>query len=132
MISVTIEYALRAMIYLATLEPGVSVNSQQIAARTMVPQSYLSKILRHLVVAELVSSQRGPNGGFSLLGPAHRVSIFDIVSAVDPIQRVKRCPLGNPLHGKLCRLQKRLDEAVGMIEREFKLTTLAELIDRKS
>lgn len=132
MISQTIEYALRAMTHLAGLEPGVSVNSETIAARTKVPQGYLSKILRDLVLAELVNSQRGPNGGFCLVGSADQVSILDIVNAVDPIQRIKRCPLGNPLHVELCPLHSRLDNALAMIEREFKRTTLAELLESNS
>ena len=58
MISQTTEYALRAMVHLAALEPGVTINSETLAARTKVPQGYLSKVLRDLVVAELITSQR--------------------------------------------------------------------------
>lgn len=63
MISQTIEYALRAMIYLTGLKQGTSANSEVISKRTKVPKGYLSKILRDLVVADLVKSQRGPTGG---------------------------------------------------------------------
>lgn len=128
MISQTIEYALRAMTYLASLEHGVSVNSQTIADRTKVPQGYLSKILRDLVVAELITSWRGPNGGFRLTNRGGRITIFDIVNAVDPIQRITRCPLGNPHHMELCPLHSRLDNALDTIEREFKRTTLTDLL----
>ena len=127
MISQTNEYALRAMIHLAGLKPGDSVNSETIAVRTKVPQGYLSKILRDLVLVGLVKSQRGPNGGFCLARPASKTSILDIITAVDPIQRIHHCPLGNPAHVKLCPLHQRLDDAFAQIERSLGETTLEEL-----
>lgn len=132
MLSQTIEYALRAMTFLASNEGGASFNSETIAERTKVPKGYLSKILRDLVVAELVESQRGPNGGFSLARTANRISMLDVVNAVDPIPRIRKCPLGNPAHLQLCPLHRRLDDAIGIIEREFKQTTLAEVLETNS
>lgn len=129
MLSQTIEYALRAMTHLASLEHGATANSETIAQRTKVPRGYLSKILRDLVVAELILSQRGPNGGFSLARAADKISMLDVVDAVDPIPRVKKCPLGNPGHLQLCPLHRRLDDAIGMIEQEFRRTSLAEVLE---
>jgi len=128
MLSQTVEYALRAMTHLAALEPGASANSESIAQRTQVPQGYLSKVLRDLVVADLIASQRGPNGGFSLAKGASEISILDIVNAVDPITRITRCPLGNPAHVKLCPLHRRLDDAIGMIESQFRQTLLSDVL----
>jgi Rrf2 family protein len=117
------------MTHLASLEPGTSVNSETIAQRTKVPKGYLSKILRDLVLAGLIDSQRGPSGGFTLARAPERMSILDVVNAVDPIQRITKCPLGNPAHIHLCPLHRRLDDAIGMIEHEFKRTTLAEVLE---
>jgi Rrf2 family nitric oxide-sensitive transcriptional repressor len=132
MLSQTIEYALRAMIHLASIPPDSALNSDTIADRTKVPKGYLSKILRDLVVAELVTSQRGPHGGFTLARDASKVSILDVINAVDPIKRIRKCPLGNPAHVHLCPLHKRLDDALGMIEREFARTTLREVLETSS
>lgn len=129
MFSLTIEYALRAMVHLASIPPDAALNSETIAQRTKVPKGYLSKILRDLVVAHLVTSQRGPNGGFTLARPSTKISILDVVNAVDPLERITRCPLGNPLHVKLCPLHRRMDDALAMIERDFKRTSLAEVIE---
>lgn len=129
MFSQTIEYALRAMVHLAAVESDVSLTSEIIAERTKVPKGYLSKILRDLVVADLVSSLRGPNGGFTLARPSKDISVLDVINAVDPITRIKKCPLGNPAHVNLCPLHKRLDDAIAMIEREFKRTSLAEVLE---
>ncbi len=128
MLSQTVEYALRAMVHLAGLEPGHSVNSQTIAAQAKIPHGYLSKILRDLAVAELVRSQRGPSGGFALASPPAKISLLDVINAVDPIARIDKCPLGNPAHLRLCPLHSRLDHAIALIEQEFRQTTLAELL----
>ncbi len=132
MLSQTVEYALRAMVYLAALEPDRAANSETIAGHTKIPHGYLSKILRDLVVAKLVRSQRGPSGGFSLAQPAEKVSLLSVVNAVDPITRIARCPLGDPAHISLCPLHSRLDHAIALVEQELKQTTLAELRDTSS
>lgn len=129
MLNQTIEYALRAMIHLASLGQDAAANSETIAARTKVPKGYLSKILRDLVVGGLVNSQRGPNGGFTLSRPPATISMLDVVNAVGPIERIKSCPLGNPDHLHLCPLHRRLDDAMGMIEHEFARTSLAEVLE---
>lgn len=128
MLSQTVEYALRAMTYLASHPPDVAHNSEEIAERTKVPKGYLSKILRDLVVAELIDSRRGPSGGFTLArGPA-RITILDVINAVDPLTRIHKCPLGNPAHIQLCPLHRRIDDALEFIEREFARTSLAEVL----
>ncbi len=128
MFSQTTEYALRAMMHLASLPPDAALTCESVALRTGVPRGYLSKVLRDLVVAGLVVSQRGPNGGFALARPAASITALDVVTAVDPITRIRKCPLGNPAHLQLCPLHRRLDDALALIERELGATTLAELI----
>ena len=128
MLSQTVEYALRAMFHLASLDPESAVNSQSISEKTKVPKGYLSKILRDLVVASLIHSQRGPSGGFTLARPASQISILDVINAVDPLLRINNCPLGDPEHTELCPLHSRLDEAIAMIESRFRSTTLAEVV----
>ena len=128
MLSLTVEYALRAMTNLASLPPGEAANSESIAAQTKVPHGYLSKVLRSLTVAELIVSRRGPNGGFTLALAPSRISMLDVVNAVEPLKRITKCPLGNPGHLALCPLHSRLDNAIALIEREFAETSLAEVI----
>ena len=129
MLSQTIEYALRAMTFLASIDGDASFNSETIAECTKVPKGYLSKILRDLVVADLIVSQRGPNGGFTLSRSAAKTSMLDVVNAVDPIPRIRKCPLGNPAHLQLCPLHRRLDNAIAMIEQEFGRASLAEVLE---
>src|SRR5690349_511493 len=111
MFSSTVEYALRAMMHLASLD-GAPETSERIAAQTRVPSGYLSKVMRDLVVADLVTSFRGRRGGFVLARPPASITILDVVSAVDPIRRIDKCPLDNPAHAELCPLHRRLDQAL--------------------
>ncbi len=127
MFSQTVEYALRAMMYLASLD-GTPVTSERIAANTRVPAGYLSKVMRDLVLGNLVTSYRGPRGGFALVSKPDAITMLDVVGAVDPIRRIHKCPIDNPNHMNLCPLHRRLDDALAEIERSFRAVTLAEML----
>jgi len=128
MISQTAEYALRAMVHMATVDSKQTV--EQIAVGTQVPAGYLSKVLQSLTRAELLRSQRGIGGGFTLAKPADTVSVYEVVQAVDPIQRIHECPLGLAAHRhRLCPLHKGLDDAMALVEAQFRGTTIAAMMD---
>ncbi|HHV55912.1 MAG TPA: Rrf2 family transcriptional regulator [Firmicutes bacterium] len=127
MFSQTVEYALRAMVHLAEAAPAPRTN-REISAATRVPLGYLAKVMQSLARAGLVVSQRGIGGGFGLTRPPQEITIYDVVQAVDPLKRITRCPLGLPAHSeRLCTLHRRLDEAIAMVERSFRETSLADL-----
>lgn len=128
MFSQTVEYALRAVVYLAKRQ-GESCRTSEIAELTKVPSPYLAKVLQALRRAELVESQRGIGGGVMLVRNPKDITILEIVQAVDPIQRITTCPLGLRSHGvKLCPLHRRLDDALKSVEEAFGSTTLHEII----
>lgn len=128
MISQTAEYALRAVAALAS-HPGEALVTQRMADITKVPAGYLSKVLQALGRAGLVRSQRGLKGGFALARPPEEISVYDVVQAVDPVQRIRTCPLGLAAHGaRLCPLHKRLDDAMRMVEEAFRRSTIAEIL----
>jgi Rrf2 family protein len=126
--SQTVEYALRASVYLADQSPNAKT-TDQVAKVTLVPAAYLSKVLQLLARAGIVRSQRGVKGGFQLARAPHEISILDIVNAVDPIRRIQSCPLDLPSHGDLlCALHRRLDAALLSVEDSFRSTSLAEIL----
>lgn len=128
MLSQTVEYALRASTYLATV-PKQSRTVDQIAEVTHIPVAYLSKVLQQLVRKKIVVSRRGTGGGFALARAPEKLRILEIVQAVDPIQRITSCPLGLAAHGKrLCPLHRRLDNALAEMEKAFAASTLAEIL----
>jgi Rrf2 family protein len=128
MFSQTVEYALRAVVQLAYIAPQASTTAA-LAKVTQVPPAYLAKVLQALVKAGIVSSRRGIGGGVSLVRDASRLTIFDIVNAVDPIRRIKTCPLELVTHGtKLCPLHRRMDAALAQVEQAFRSTTLSDVL----
>ncbi len=128
MLSQTVEYALRAAVYLADHAPAART-TEQIAAATLVPQAYLSKVLQSLARGGIVTSQRGLHGGFLLSRKPEQVTILEVVAAVDPIRRIRECPLGFAAHGvNLCPLHRRLDDALASVEKAFRDSTLAEVL----
>ena len=131
MISQTTEYALRAVVWLAS-HPDRPLTAQQIAESTRVPAGYLAKVLQGLSRAGLLRSQRGLGGGFTLARPASDLSIWQVVQAVDPIRRITECPLGFELHGEsLCALHQQLDNAIARVEKDFARCSIASLIQDK-
>ena len=128
MISQTLEYALRAVVHLARFPDSPQTN-RQIAEATWVPEGYLSKVLQGLTRAGMISSHRGLYGGFLLIRPPEELTIYEVAKAVDPLPRIRTCPLGLKSHGpNLCPLHRRLDEAMATVEKIFRSTTVLELI----
>jgi Rrf2 family protein len=126
--SLTIEYAMRAMVALAAGD-GRPMTTRQIAQTMKVPQSYLSKVLQSLVKAGLVSSTRGLKGGFVLARQPEELNMMEILSAVSPYKRIETCPLDLEGHSsQLCPLHRRLDQAMGMVQSAFEKTSLAEVL----
>lgn len=77
------DYAVRVMVFLAGLAGGERVSLPQIVKATGAPDSFLSKVLQGLTRARLVSSRRGPAGGFEISAVGRRASMRDVVEAID-------------------------------------------------
>jgi Rrf2 family transcriptional regulator, nitric oxide-sensitive transcriptional repressor len=132
MFSQTVEYALRAVVYLAAEAPAARTTGQ-IHAATRVNQAYLSKILQGLAKKGIVTTQRGAGDGVALARPPAELTILDVVTAVEPVRRITTCPLGLAAHGaRLCPLHKRMDAALAAVEAAFRDTTLAEVLAEPS
>lgn len=84
-----VDYAIRAMAELAGHEGG-PVKAEELAEAQSIPVKFLRGILTDLRRARLVTSQRGPDGGFVLARPADEISVADIFRAVDgPLATVR-------------------------------------------
>ncbi len=96
MISLTGEYALRAMIYLAQHREEWPICGPRIAKEAGIPRKYLSAILADLVRAGLLDGIRGKSGGFRLTRPAKEIRLTEVVRPFEPvIFHRRRCPFGN-------------------------------------
>lgn len=130
MISSTATYALRAAAYLAN-QPDRYVNRAEISEATAVPHEYLLKVLNQLDAAEIVTSRRGPGGGYRLRRPASEITSLEVVLAVDSIPRITECPLGIKDHRQLCPLDQLLDNAASQLEAALAQTKLSDLLPKK-
>lgn len=129
MLSTTAEYALRAIVWLAA-QKDTACTTDQISQATEVPAAYLSKVLQTLGKSGVVRSQRGVGGGFALAVPPEQLTVLQVVNMVDPLQRIRTCPLKLKSHGDtLCPLHARLDAAAALIEDALGTCTIADLFD---
>ncbi len=91
------DYAIRAMIHLASLPENQSALRSEISRTQRIPLSFMAKILRRLVQARLLRSARGVNGGFALARPPSEITLLDVVEAIEgPIALTQCASEGQP------------------------------------
>lgn len=90
----TSQYAIQALIYLATQPSGQRVLSRDIAHKLGVPSAYLAKILQDLSRDRLLDSIRGRSGGFVLRSGAENSNLLDILLLTDGPRADRECLLG--------------------------------------
>ena len=114
--SKTCEHGIRALSYLTARQPaGELCLVDEIAEAEGIPRSFTSKILGDLVRAGMLTSSRGPGGGYALARDPNVVSLLDIVEIIDGARQVDRCAVGLdacnetapcPLHDKFAPLRR--------------------------
>ena len=77
------EWVLHATASLAQLGPADTVSAAQLAAHYDVPAAYLAKQLQAMVRAGVLTATTGPRGGFRLARPPGRITMLEVVEAVD-------------------------------------------------
>src|ERR1700710_1501559 len=77
------DYALRALIELASREDGPPVSAEELGKLQGIPHGFLQAILADLRRAGVVMSQRGQSGGWRLARGPETVSVADVIRAVD-------------------------------------------------
>jgi Rrf2 family transcriptional regulator, nitric oxide-sensitive transcriptional repressor len=122
MISLTAEHALRAVIYLAS-HKGCCSTVDCIAQHTGIPAGSLAKVLQQLHRFGLVSSQRGPNGGFQLMRTPEALSFMEVILAADGQRSSGRSGVA-PRDA----LGRRLEETRAQIEATYRSTTIAQFL----
>jgi Rrf2 family protein len=111
------DYALRAMLYLARLDPKERAATSDIARIQSIPASFLAKIISQLSIAGLIQTSRGARGGVAMARTPDKISLLEVVEAIDgPISlnectgNVAACPFGDecPLRPLWCETQAEL------------------------
>ncbi|MBZ5639248.1 MAG: Rrf2 family transcriptional regulator [Acidobacteriia bacterium] len=79
------------MIHIASTADGVVSLRSDIAEAQGIPPSFMAKILRSLVRARLLRSSRGVHGGFALARAASRITLLDVVEAIEGPLSLTNC-----------------------------------------
>lgn len=85
------DYALRAMVVLASGATGGTRSARRIAQGGGIPEEHLRKLMQRLARAGLVVSHMGKEGGFRLAREPGRISVLDVVQAVQGALAVNKC-----------------------------------------
>lgn len=93
-ISRKMDYALRALAYLAGRNGAQGCTLGDIATHTAVSSQFLAKIIEQLSKRGLVRSRRGPRGGYVLARQPAEVSVNDVIEAVEGPIMLNTCTTG--------------------------------------
>lgn len=95
MLSNACKYAIRSILYLGLQTSNKNkVNVKKVAQELEVPQPFLAKLLQQLTKSKLVSSTKGPKGGFYLSVDDKKNTIWDVIKAIDGSAKFDECFLG--------------------------------------
>ena len=137
-LSNTCKYAIRATIYLAVNGKGnEKVGIKKIAQDLDIPTPFLGKILQNLVKYKILTSTKGPHGGFALAKDPYEISLLDIIEVIDGMDLFTECLIGLksckeyghdvvpcPIHNKFRPISNQLynlfkEETIGNLKKEM-------------
>ncbi len=125
-----VEYGIEGILYLARRDRSEPLLIREISRATAIPETFLSKIFQRLASRGLIRSRRGFRGGFSLARPARRITLREIVEAVQGPIEFHRCfnhlrERGRQHHCHLKRVFGAVQKKVGSI---LDKTTLEDIL----
>ena len=135
MISKSCKYAIRAAIFIASRAGGEEkLGVKEIAAEVEAPAAFTAKILQTLSKYKIVTSLKGPYGGFYCENHQLDLPVIEVVNAVDGLAVFKECVMGLhqcsdahpcPMHSKYAVTREEM-------LRTFQKTTLGSLSEELS
>ncbi len=125
-------YAVRALTWLACQPKDSRWLATDVASREGIPRPYLSKVLGVLKTQGLVSSVRGPKGGYVLVQDPDTISLMHVLTLFDSEKWVTECPLafGNCGECTLCPLGDVWDGTRTTLQHFMEATTIGSLAQR--
>lgn len=122
MFSKACEYAIRAVLYIAIKSAeGLKPGFKEIAKEIDAPDPFTGKILQKLVKENVISSSKGPKGGFYLKPENEQIPLMEIVRVIDGKDVFKQCVLGLkecsdkypcPIHNEVKAFRDKLKDAM--------------------
>jgi Rrf2 family protein len=131
MLSNTSKYAIRAVIYLS-LHAGENrkIGIKQISKDLNIPTPFLGKILQTLAKHKILSSIKGPHGGFGLGKKMDELKLIDIVNVIDGQDLFKKCliRLEDCSEKEPCSMHSKYSEIRSSVLSLFQNQNISELI----
>ena len=138
MFSTRSEYGVRVMIQLGRRHGAGPVSLAEVAESEQLPLAYLEQLIARLRKAELVSSTRGAHGGYELARAPEKITMAQVVEALEGTLAPMQCLTDPVTHRVLCNHELDADESCatkllwtrvqGSVNRALEQTTLAELV----
>ena len=95
MLSKSSKYALKAVLYLSLhSNENKKIQVREISDNIEVPKAYTGKLLQALAKRDIISSSRGPTGGFYMTPSNRSHSVMDVVEVIDGRKKMESCLLG--------------------------------------
>ncbi len=127
------EYAIRTLLELAHIPFGETLRTLEISERQNIPEVFLKKIIQLLARGGLVATQRGMQGGVRLKIAADKITVSDIIEAVEGPLAINTC-LSEGSHCQnesFCQLRPILKRAQDAMKLELSRETLQEIVERE-
>ena len=123
--------ALNALEYMAARGEDAAVASHHIAKARHISEGFLLKVLKPLVPAGVLRSVKGPHGGYRLARPASKITLLEVVEAVDgPIRG--QAPLTDEGNGTLnTKLEKICKDSADQVRKHLEKVRVSDLLGRK-
>jgi len=124
------DYALRAMVSLVQHRENEPVSSKEVAQQGQIPYQLACKLMQKLHSAKLVESFMGPKGGFRLSKNPAKISLLEVVEAIQGPVRLNKCVLGKNVcpQQQRCKVRGKLSELEQSINSYLVSVTLDELV----
>ena len=122
-------YAILAVGYIAQNQKQGIILSQSVSKKYNIPLEYLLKILQQLVRANVLRSKRGPRGGFNLAQPAKKITMLQIIEAVEG-PMISQLNLKEQARGEkfAARAEKNYEKAIAQAKSVFEKAKLTDLL----
>lgn len=124
------EHSIRAVIYLASKHPHPVVSKREICKSEGITPAFLTKILQPLIHNGLVKSKRGVAGGFRLAREPDKITLWDVMKAVEEPLALNICLTHENDCSRVdyCPVHELWCEVRASMEKTFNKKTLAELV----
>ena len=123
------EYGVLGLLCLARRPSGSVVMIDEVSREEQIPKSFIAKIFQNLAKAGLVRSNRGSGGGFTLVKQAGKITVLEVIEAIEGRIAFQRCLEEEPKceHFGGCALCGLFEQAQDRVKEVFSNTTLADL-----